>query len=246
MDTLNEYTLELPDLIPFDPALWFALVEPMFAAVGVVDDTKKYFWVVSKLKSSEAKELGDVLMDPLENGQYDKLKTAMIDRLYSEKEAKKFVGDKPSVFFLHLKILGRFLVPEEVILKLWMERLPLHVKTILELVARQPKKELDKVAITKIADVIAENFAPKSVVTMTTDQVKILLQEVADLKQQMVEIKALVMKLVAQRDGPQSRSRGRSRRRSTSRSSSAGITRVCWYHRVYGGDAHNCVSPCSY
>ncbi|XP_076384453.1 uncharacterized protein LOC143263180 [Megalopta genalis] len=112
-----------------------------------------------------AAEVRDIIMNPPNTGQYQRLKTELIRRLSSSQEQKtrrllesEEIGDrKPSQFLRHLRGLAGNNVSDSVLRTLWMGRLPNSMQVIL---ATQKDAEMDKVA--DLADAIAETMGPRT------------------------------------------------------------------------------------
>ncbi|XP_076384436.1 uncharacterized protein LOC143262998 [Megalopta genalis] len=145
--------------------MWFGMVERSFEASGITTEATKFGYVLGALNPVYAAEVRDIIMNPPNTGQYQRLKTELIRRLSSSQEQKtrrllesEEIGDrKPSQFLRHLRGLAGNNVSDSVLRTLWMGRLPNSMQVIL---ATQKDAEMDKVA--DLADAIAETMGPRT------------------------------------------------------------------------------------
>nr|XP_033324994.1 uncharacterized protein LOC117219737 [Megalopta genalis] len=155
--TIGRVAVRIPEFCASNPALWFSTVERSFEASGVTAEYTMSGYVLGALNPVYAAEVRDVIMNPPVSGQYQRLKTELIQRLSSTQELKtrrllesEEIGDrKPSQYLRHLKRLAGTAVSDSVQRTLWMGRLPTNMQVIL---ATQKDAELDKVA--DLADAI--------------------------------------------------------------------------------------------
>ncbi|XP_078043788.1 uncharacterized protein LOC144473621 [Augochlora pura] len=139
-------------------------VERSFEASGITTEATKFGYVLGTLNPVYAAEVRDVIMNPPNTGQYQRLKTELIRRLISSQEQKtrrllesEEMGDrKPSQFLRHLRGLAGNNVSDSILRTLWMSRLPSGMQVIL---ATQKDTEMDKVV--DLADAIAETMGPR-------------------------------------------------------------------------------------
>lgn len=237
---VSAVSLKLPAFWADKPNVWFAQVEAQFQIAKIVGDTTKFNYIVGHLDQRLAGEVEDVIINPPENGKYDKLKELLIQRLSTsqEKRVRQLLSDeelgdrKPSQFLRHLRSLaGSAFADDNIIRQLWLRRLPQQAQAIL---AAQADLGLDKIA--ELADKIIE-VAPMPTVCATAAPPELTL---ATLAKQLEEVSHQVAALSRQqRDRP-------SRDRSTSSNRSSSNSKWCWYHKRWGTKAAKCISPCDW
>ncbi|KMQ85816.1 hypothetical protein RF55_15411 [Lasius niger] len=249
--SVNRIAVRLPAFWPEDPELWFAQIEGQFALGGIVDDSSKYSYVLSKLEPKQAREIKDVITRPPSTNKYTAIKSALIQRLTDIQEQRirqllerEELGDrKPSQFLRHLTTLAGTVVSNEMLRTLWLGRLPPTTQAIL---ATRKDDELENVA--EQADRIHEvNNRALVLATETTPtgglqnpwaaQMEALTKQVATLTAQMSGIVKELRK---------GRSRTRSQSRQRTRSKTPRKEGICYYHRRFGAEAKKCTQPCTY
>ncbi|XP_076384123.1 uncharacterized protein LOC143261982 [Megalopta genalis] len=163
--SVSRVAVRMPEFCASDPEMWFGMVERSFEASGITTEATKFGYVLGALNPVYAAEVRDIIMNPPNTGQYQRLKTELIRRLSSSQEQKtrrllesEEIGDrKPSQFLRHLRGLAGNNVSDSVLRTLWMGRLPSSMQVIL---ATQKDAEMDKVA--DLADAIAETMGPRT------------------------------------------------------------------------------------
>ncbi|XP_015437428.1 PREDICTED: uncharacterized protein LOC107192636, partial [Dufourea novaeangliae] len=210
----NAVSLRISKFWPDRPALWFALLEGQFALRGITQDATCYGHVLEQLDAKTAAEVEDILINPPENGKFEKLKQELIARFSHSKEKRirkllehEEIGDRiPSQFLRHLKTLAEADVPEDLLKTIWKNRLPTSVQTVL---ATQDDATLDKMAT--LADKVSEISPPGRGGTVA---------ECTDMDRLVKQIAALVTENLRREYRPPGRSRSRGRNLPRGRSSS--------------------------
>lgn len=87
---ISRVAVRMPEFIPTDPELWFAMAEGNFASAGVTGDRSKFGYIVGALPPKYAMEVKDVIMKPPPAGAYDRVKCELIRRLSSSQEEKAY------------------------------------------------------------------------------------------------------------------------------------------------------------
>src|SRR5436309_6875147 len=125
---INKIVVRIPPFWPDEPELWFAQLEGQFSLGRINDDEMKYAYAISKIEPKQAREVKDVITNPLANHKYEALKRALIQRLSDSQHLKtrqllehEELGDrKLSQFLRHLKTLAGTTVPNELLRTLWL------------------------------------------------------------------------------------------------------------------------------
>lgn len=242
--------VQIPIFNRADPALWFIMCESTFALAtpkAITDPTTKYNYIVSHLPPDTATLVRDVLMKPDATDPYAQIKGELITRSgeSSQQEIRKLLSGeelgsrKPSELLRNMKRRAETLsVPDNLMLELFLQRLPSSVQTILAAVS---ELTLEKAA--EIADRIIE-VSPSPVETFSVSQSNAesletkLFREIEKLNKRIDELSF-------------SRSRSPFRRSSNyrgKRNSSERNASICWYHRRYGKKCREekCVKPCAW
>ncbi|XP_026275296.2 uncharacterized protein LOC113204347 [Frankliniella occidentalis] len=260
---------KLPAFWADKPSVWFAQAESHFTNFNILQDAKKYHYVVSQLDTATAAEVEDIITGPMGDRTYKNLKDNLISRLSDseQKRVQKLISDevmgdrKPSQFLRHLRSLAgsSAAVSDALLSQIWLQRLPATASAILS-----SHSNLDLNALATMADKIVEvaPAIPSAVLAIKTNppppspDVSVLIFETLQKLPQQI---ASLVSPRERRDDRQSRSRSQSRfrdNRSASRSrdlsrsaphsSRGGDSSMCWYHARHGSNAQKCVSPCSF
>lgn len=263
---VDKVAVKTPPFDPSDPALWFTIIESSFFAAGISAETTKYHHCLGALDSATIREVRDIVLRPLGDTPYTRLKTEVTKRLSPSVEARnrrlleaEDIGDRtPSQFLRHLQSLGGTAASEGLLKTLWTTRLPQAAQTV---IAAQRGLSLDDLA--PIADDIVETLqqlmppppihqvtaAPPPVQPTTAASssssleatLKHIISEIAELKRSNTEYRQ------------QYRSRERSPSRSYNRRPSPHRPQFdnhdesnCYYHQRYGARAEKCRQPCRF
>lgn len=217
--------------------MWFAQAEAQFALAGVVQDETKYYHIISKIDKSVITQVADIVQNPPRVNKYKSVKERLISRFELSAQGKLEqllnacdLGDmRPSHLLARMQELAAGLnVNESVLRVLFIQRMPERVKTILSICDGNTLQQL-----AQMADRITD-FSP-SVVAATSSAAVPGLNE---LQEQIAQLTAEVRRMKT--------SGGRSRSSSRSRQSDGPSDTICWYHRKYGRDAHQCREPCAF
>lgn len=245
---IERVTVKPPLFWEKSPALWFSVVEAQFETSNITRDATKYFQVLQSLDQNTLTKVEDVVLAPPELDKYGTLKKAIIDRL-TDSENQKFqklireleLGDKkPSQLLREMKSLSGTQFSEEIIKKLWIQRLPHQAQVILA-VSSEPIDRLSLLA-DKILETYANQpnvFALDSGSTSKNDPFSAftseLRAEISELKNEFHDFKR-----------SRSTSRFDSSNRSRSKSNSKKEHSLCWYHYRFRGKASKCIKPCAF
>ncbi|XP_026475597.1 uncharacterized protein LOC113380647 [Ctenocephalides felis] len=254
-------------LTPFNgdsPDLWFLVIEYEFQSAKIRSDDTKYTAVHKALDFETLRLIQDVLRNPPMTGKYEHIKTTILSRT-SESRDKQIVklfknltlGEKkPSQLLREMMDLAKEEVSEDIIIKLWSERLPHHIQPQL-IVSRHLGPE----ALAEVADILVDHCSPTSHVMSSTRKSSVeqrldhhetlLMSCVKEVKELRAMLNTERQKNDQQesqhnrsrpRSGQHNQSRSRSGSRHSSRTPSRGS--VCYYHYRYGEKATKCEEPC--
>lgn len=246
------HAVQIPAYNRSDPALWFVMCESTFALAtpkAITESLTKYNYVVSHLPPDIASLIRDVLMKPDNTDPYAKLKTELINRSgeSSQQEIRQLLSGeelgtrKPSELLRNMKRRAESLnVPDNLMMELFLQRLPASVQTILAAVS---DLTLDKAAeisdrILEVTPSPVENFA----VSQTNEQCSTedkLLREIEKIHKRIDRLTFSRNRSPFRGDKYRIRSRNDSKNRNSS---------LCWYHRRFGKNCRSdkCVQPCSW
>ncbi|XP_035437084.2 uncharacterized protein LOC126912868 [Spodoptera frugiperda] len=247
--------LRCPAFTPEEPALWFAQLEGQFILSRITSDSTKFYYVATQLETEYAKQVKDIITQPPETNKFEKLKSALINRLSASQEKRiqqlllhEELGDRrPSQFLRHLQGLAGPSGGSDFVKSVWTSRLPQNIQTV---IASQIS-ELQVEKLAEIADRVHE-IAPmtpqvastsSAASTASTD----LAAQVSELTRQVAALKSQL----SSRGRHRSHSRSSESRRRYDRSSSRLKDPPknhphCFYHFNYGARAHKCRSPCNF
>lgn len=236
--TINRVSVKVPPFWNENPQIWFSQVEAQFSVAGISLDATKFNTVVAAMESKVLSQISDAVINPPPDGKYDNLKTKLLERFGATEQEnlrKLFTGielgdKKPSQLLQEMRHLGGQQLTEPLLQNLWMNRLPTQVSAILQ------SSEADLNGKATLADKILEVTGHNMI-----NQVGVV-NENSPLQRQINELSQKFQQFM-DRERPRSRSKSRSnfqRDRSVPKNKGE-----CWYHRRFGKQAKNCVSPCS-
>lgn len=239
-DNISRVSVKVPPFWKPDPRIWFLQIEAQFRNSGITQDQTKFDMVISTIEADVLSQVSDVLCKPPDNEKYETLKKRLI-AVFADSETGRIqklltdleLGDKkPSQLLREMQNLAGDKVSGDFLKTLWLQRLPLNMRSILTI----STDELPKIAdmADKIWEMNSSSFHANSVEEAPNDST---LQR---MQQQISELSLEIAKL-----------RGRSRHKSQTRSRDRSNYRrpnyrnVCYYHAKFGDRAFKCVQPCS-
>ncbi|XP_041982767.1 uncharacterized protein LOC121735862 [Aricia agestis] len=152
--------IRLTPFWPEEPALWLTQVESQFVLSRITSDETKFYYLISQLDHQYATEVKDIIMNPPATDKYSKLKTELIKRLSASAE----------------KRIKQFVMHEEI-----GDRKPSQFLRYLEGLAGP--------SVTKefLANVWSQRL-PQSIQTVIASQVKLPLDQLAELADKIYDI----------------------------------------------------------
>ncbi|XP_026476000.1 uncharacterized protein LOC113381410 [Ctenocephalides felis] len=196
--------------------------------------------------------MSDVLQKPPTKDKYNTLKSIILDRV-SESRSRQVdklltnmvLGDKkPGQLLREMIDLARNEISEDIIHKLWLDRLPQHIRTLLLV-----SNNIGLQAIGEMADrlidtcglppsvIATANRAPEQRSDRTQD---ILIAMMQKLNALMTEVENLKH---TKKHKERSRTRSHARHRR-GRSKTPSKSQVWFYHSRFGEKATRCIEPC--
>ena len=242
--------IKLPSFWQKRPKLWFAQLESEFDLHRVRSDDTKYHTIVRNLDEQTIITVADHIENPPATQKYENLKTALINR-YTDSEEKRLrqllsgveLGTrKPSELLRELRHLAGGTVTENVLMTLWIQRLPTSTQETLAVVEDIPLAKLAELA-DKILDRKADSISAAAVETHPRQEKT----EVGpDINEIVKRLEALETSSGRGRARSNRRAKNRPARASRSRSSTSAQQRPCFYHRKFGDKAWKCTVTLSY
>lgn len=229
-ESKNIVKVQLPPFWSYEPELWFLQVEAQFKIFQIKSSHAKANHIVAALSQETLKAVSDLLP----TNDYETLKTSILQRcsLSNSEKIRKLLTNqghdekRPSQLLRDLKTLAGNNVADEILKEIWMQRLPSHIQTVLQV----SSENLDKLGI--LADNIASIVQPEILATSSRDEIEVLRNEVQILKN---ELKQLNMQQKPRLNSPRNKP-----------SSTSPTSNCCWYHQKFGHRARRCQPPCSY
>lgn len=221
------------------PDSWFFTLEAQFELARVTVSKTKYFMALSMLDQRTIQLCQDIIRSPSDTDPYEHLKGTIISRLVESDDSRlqKLLRDlelgdrKPSQLLIEMKQLAGSNFKDDILRKLWLQRLPNQMQAILTV----SSESLDKIAL--MADRIINTYAYNQVNEIqgnTANPISNLENKIDVLSQRFDKIR---------------RSRS-SDRKQTNRSRSKSKTKldngICWYHKKFRQRATKCTKPCTY
>ncbi|GFT48956.1 uncharacterized protein NPIL_163831 [Nephila pilipes] len=146
---------KLPPLWKHNIKLWFLQAETNFELSGITNDVTKYNNVLAAIDSEILSVVSDLLFDPPHVDRLGKSTDSESRKLPSELQLG---DDKPSHAQRKMKELAGTALNDDFLRNLWLQRLPVEIKTILS-VSSEKLENLAKLT-DKIAEVRASPFTP--------------------------------------------------------------------------------------
>jgi hypothetical protein len=72
--TINRISIYVPPFWPEKPAAWFMQLERQFALSNIMQDTIKFYYIISKLDNKYVAEVEYVINNPPPTGRYERIK----------------------------------------------------------------------------------------------------------------------------------------------------------------------------
>lgn len=253
------------------PRLWFITFE------AATHDLKKgqtqlAQLVIAQLEKQDIEQISDLLYNPPADNYYDALKKRLTS-VYEESEGRQFqkllsemeLGEqKPSQLLRRMRDLAREKVPESTLRLMWMNHLPVHVRSVLVVSDTISKTAaLDELAL--LADKMLEQTqeisaispqvhhqqhrAPTSSAPLPHEDAKYLIEEIRKLSLEVAALRSRppYQRISYDRHAQRSRSNARSPSRSRGYQRADQTPRsYCYYHQRFGRNARKCQSPCTF
>lgn len=249
---------QLPPFIKERPDIWFCLIESEFDATNTHTDKAKFSAALKGLDQDTLLQITDLINNPPTDNRYDKLKTAVIERLSDSKHKRVnkllhelVLGDKkPSQLLREMRDITKDSISDDVLHSMWLSRLPPYIQPLL---AASEDVGLNGLAVVadrvidtgNMANVMAITPSPTTVHAnyVTVPQMNRVEQRIEEITLTLTsclqEITQLKAQLIQKRET-------RPRSASRTRPNTPDQNGVCYYHRRFGAKATRCTIPCSY
>lgn len=241
--------LKIPPLWKKNIRIWFVQLESQFDACGITSEDTKYNYVLSSLEPEVAESISDLILNKPSAAPYTILKDRLINdftasdsvRLKALLQDIELGDKKPSVLLRQMRQLSNNQCTDEFLRTIFMDRLPVSVKTILATNSSASLEELGQMG-DKIIEVLPSNSAVASIGNSVGETVSInmLCEQISKLTEQ---VNQLYTRSRSQSRYKTNRSRNRSRSQSTSSNDNRDL---CWYHQRFQDKAKKCTAPCSF
>ncbi|XP_035222761.1 uncharacterized protein LOC118195544 [Stegodyphus dumicola] len=183
----------------------------------------------------------DILTKPPDNGKYPAIKKSY-NEIFADSETQKTqklpteleLGDKkPSQLLCEMRNLAAEKVPDEFLKTLWMQRLPLNMRSILSVTS----DDLSKLSI--MDDKIWElNPNPPQVACIVSSSSDNIIAK--DLQKQISNLTLQISETNRYRNSSPQRSNSRNRFKNNNDPNN------CYFHQRFGERAYKCIPPCKY
>lgn len=236
-------SIKLPEFWKNDPAMWFAQAEAQFALGRVTQDETKFHHIIAKVDQTVICHIADLVQAPPLINKYEAVKDRLIARfaLSPETRLERLLGmhELGDLRPTHLPAKMRELatgsgVDDSLLKMLFIQRLPANARPILS---------CHDGTLAKLAEMADKIVGTTNSLTVAAVEDTPGPSETKKLQEQIEFLTAEVRRLTS---ADRSRNRSASRGRSSSRSRTQEPKEVCWYHRKYGRDAHQCREPCTF
>ena len=251
--TMSAVALKIPPFWPADLRLWFAQVEAQFTTRSITSQKTRFDYVIASLSPEFATEVRDLILNPPEATPYDTLKAQLIQRTAASAQRRlqllfhaEQLGDrKPTQLLRRMQQLMGGSAPSDppdnsLLRELFLQRLPSNVRMVLASTGEDLSIDNLAVMAVKIMEVAAPTVSSVSTPPPPPNP------EVAQLREEVAELRRLISSLHVSQPPTAQRSRSRSRSRHSSPSPDSQAAGLCWYHRHFGEKAAKCTSPCTW
>lgn len=251
-------SVKLPQFWTSCPDAWFVQVEMQFATKNISVDQTKYEYIITALPQEVIIKVLDVIQNPPVSDRYVNLKKVLIERhsLSESSRLDKILSDsemgdrKPSEFYRSLALLAGSSFSQEVLMKLWLRKLPKTLNVALtgsnihdlnELI--QLSDKLWEAIYNGEVSSIRKSTGSSNIENVVENLTRSLCENINKLS---LEVSSL-RKQVEERDSrPRHRQFNRSISRSRGRNRSTNNDWLCRFHYRYGSKARRCEQPCAY
>lgn len=257
--TANRVTLSvatpLPEFNPSDPEIWFTMVELQFTSESVSDHAKRYLSVLKALPRRYSSEVRDIIVQPVDDHSYERLKEGLIKRLSTSQEEKtkqllqqeQMGDDKPSHFLRRLQNLAGTAIPDTLVRAIWQSRLPTEIQTTVAISSSNTLQEAAEIA-DRVFDIVSSRL---TIATASSSASSDMHKLAIDVQRLLVRLDAIDDRLSKlEQLGARARSPSRppqhSRPRQHSRSRTPQHSDMCWYHLRFADAATSCSAPCNW
>lgn len=242
---VNRVSVKVPPFWPERPEIWFAQVEAQFGIAGITTDLTKFNTVVAAIESNVLSQISDAILMPPEDGKYENLKKCMIERFCDseQKQMQKLLSDielgdrRPTQLLSELSNLAKDRVSDDFLKSLWLQRLPGHVRAILQ------ATNVNLSELAKLADKILEVSDYRQVCSTDTAQSGATISEI---NQRMARLEKNFEQLFQKQRRRSSSCRSSNRNAQLNTTNNSDVADLCWYHRKFGDKARTCRKPCKF
>ncbi|GBN11248.1 Transposon Tf2-8 polyprotein [Araneus ventricosus] len=223
--------------------LYFAQIEANFRIAGIVSEQTKFDTLVAALDPQTLTHVSDLLYTPPTDNPYNALKNRLLSEfeVSQNKKVRTLLEDldlgdrKPSLLLRQMQELSEGLVGDAFLKNLWLNRLPVNIRTIL-IISSESLSKLAEMADRMHEYNLGEVAAVKaSKPEYCTSELKEMKLQISELSKQIETLNARFASLNAKKRHSRSRSESRERNK-----------RLCFYHYKFGDRAHKCIKPCSF
>lgn len=259
----TNYSVKLPQFWTSCPDTWFIQTELQFSFKGITDDTTKYQLVVISLSEDVLLKIVDIVHNPPITDKYNHIKKILIERFSLNEDLRlekllneSEIGDrKPSEFFHDLSSLtiSNSIINNELLIKLWMRKLPPAVQ--MHLIASNLISFNEKLVLAdKIYELSDKNQISSSNISTISPSSDQLFENMIKITSKLAEnIDKLSMDISEIRNNNYIRTNNNSvetndnyNRIRDNRVRKTNRRNLCWYHEKFGRKAMKCISPCNF
>jgi hypothetical protein len=229
-----------------NPKLWFAQLEGFFKVHGVVDQTQRFYALISCIDGNVLRPVEHLVYNPTTAAPYDELKAALMDK-YTVSRAQEVdqllracarETALPSERLARMRqIAGPEQANTEIFRRLWWTALPQHLRVMLAAVQDVP---LDALASSADAIIRERDSSEPSIALIASRSrsgsrnFQPATRRHSSKRDPSVHAKVAFRKPHAdQKPAPVGKKPGRP-------------SGWCWYHRKFGSSSSKCRPPCTF
>ncbi|XP_023213966.1 uncharacterized protein LOC111616840 [Centruroides sculpturatus] len=145
---LARVAVKVPPFWKPDPRIWFLQIKAQFQNAGISSDQTKFDTVVSYVDAEILTQVSDILLSPPASGKYELIKERLISAFADSEtqRTKKLLTEmeladrKPSQLLCEMHNLADEKIGENFLKTLWLQRLPINMRSILSVSSNQLSK----------------------------------------------------------------------------------------------------------
>lgn len=240
---------DLPAFLKHKPHIWFDLAELEFKTSHVTNDEVKFNSVLRVLDEETIDKIADVIRFPPIKDKYLSLKQIILQRTCDSraKQIRKLLKEvsledkKPSQLLREMEELSNGAINNEILQELWMDCLPLQIKTLL--ISSGKHNLYDR---ANLADQILEQTDENYVMATSSSHTNITTTEITNIYKKIEEMQEALNTCINEIKDLKATKRKPTVFNSNAQNQRERNSNFCFYHEKFGTRAFRCIAPCQF